>query len=96
VVRNLEIYRGTEVKSTGDGTLATFDGPARAIQCACALRDSSALLGFSLRSGLHTGEVLVSRTVTDLVAGSGIEFIDMGQHELRGIPGSWHLFEASS
>ena len=119
--RHLESFRGTQVKSTGDGTLATFDGPARAIQCASSMRDSAGLLGLSLRSGLHTGEVelrgadvagitvhiaqriqalaepgevLVSRTVTDLVAGSEIEFADRGEHVLRGVPGTWRVFRA--
>jgi class 3 adenylate cyclase len=119
----MDLFRGTTVKSTGDGTLATFDGPARAIQCACALRDAAVLLGVALRAGLHTGEievrggdvsgiavhiaqrvqelarpgeVLVSRTITDLVAGSDINFLDNGQHQLRGVPGSWHLFRAEA
>jgi class 3 adenylate cyclase len=123
VARNMDLFRGTTVKSTGDGTLATFDGPARAIQCACALRDAAVLLGVALRAGLHTGEievrggdvsgiavhiaqrvqelarpgeVLVSRTITDLVAGSDINFLDNGQHQLRGVPGSWHLFRAEA
>jgi class 3 adenylate cyclase len=99
--------------------LATFDGPARAIRCAAAIRDAVPSLGLELRSGLHTGEVelrgddvtglavvigarvsalagpgkiVVSRTVVDLVAGSGIEFEDRGEHELKGVPGSWQLF----
>jgi class 3 adenylate cyclase len=116
---HLERYRGREVKTTGDGVLATFDAPARAIRCACAIRDAITGLGLDLRSGLHTGEielrgddvtgigvvigqrvsafagpneVLVSRTLTDLVAGSGIDFDDRGEHELKGVPGIWHLF----
>jgi class 3 adenylate cyclase len=107
------------VKSTGDGALATFDGPGRAIRCSCAIRDSARPLGIDLRAGLHTGEieligddvagiavhigvrvlaqasggeVLVSSTVKDLVAGSGIDFIDRGEHELKGVPGAWRLF----
>jgi class 3 adenylate cyclase len=116
---HLERYRGREVKTTGDGVLATFDAPARAIRCACAIRDAITGLGLELRSGLHTGEievrgddvtgigvvigqrvsalarpneVLVSRTLTDLVAGSGINFDDRGEHELKGVPGTWRLF----
>jgi class 3 adenylate cyclase len=115
----VERYRGRVVKSTGDGVLATFDGPGRAIRCACAMRDSVRSLGVEVRAGLHTGEielrgddvagmavnigarvsalagageVLVSSTVKDLVAGSGIEFEDRGEHELKGVPGSWRLF----
>jgi class 3 adenylate cyclase len=115
----VERYRGRMVKSTGDGVLATFDGPGRAMRCACAIRDAVRSLGVEIRAGLHTGEielrgddvagvavhigarvsaaaraseVLVSRTVTDLVAGSGIEFEDRGEHELRGVPGTWRLF----
>jgi class 3 adenylate cyclase len=112
-------YRGRLVKTTGDGVLATFDGPARAIQCACSLRDEVRKLGVDVRAGLHTGEVevrgddvggigvhiaarvaalgeagavWVSRTVTDLVVGSGITFHDRGEHELKGVPGLWRLF----
>ena len=115
----LERFRGRMVKSTGDGALATFDGPGRAIRCACAIRDSVRPLGIDLRAGLHTGEielrgddvagmavhigarvsalagageVLVSSTVKDLVAGSGIEFEDRGERELKGVPGSWRLY----
>jgi class 3 adenylate cyclase len=112
-------YRGRKVKSTGDGVLATFDGPGRAIRCACAIRDTVRSLGIDLRAGLHTGEielrgddvagvavhigarvsalahageVLVSSTVRDLVAGSGIEFEDRGDHELKGVSGTSHLY----
>jgi class 3 adenylate cyclase len=120
VVRSqLERFRGREVKTTGDGFLATFDGPARAIRCAVDLVAALHPLGIEIRAGLHTGEVelrgndiggiavhtaqrvqasakpgqvLVSRTVTDLVAGSGISFEDRGDHTLKGIPGSWRLF----
>jgi class 3 adenylate cyclase len=115
----VERFRGRMVKSTGDGALATFDGPGRAIRCSCAIRDSARTLGFDLRAGLHSGEieligddvagiavhigarvlaqagggeVLVSSTVKDLVAGSGINFIDRGEHELKGVPGAWRLF----
>ena len=116
-------FRGRMVKSTGDGVLATFDGPGRAIRCACAIRDSVRSLGLDTRAGLHTGEielrgddvagvavhigarvsalagpgeVLVSSTVKDLVAGSGIEFEERGEHELKGVPGSWKLYAVSS
>jgi class 3 adenylate cyclase/pimeloyl-ACP methyl ester carboxylesterase len=112
-------FRGGLVKTTGDGVLATFDGPGRAIRCSCAIRDSARTLGLDLRAGLHTGEielvgddiagiavhigarvlahagggeVLVSSTVKDLVAGSGINFIERGEHELKGVPGTWRLF----
>jgi class 3 adenylate cyclase len=119
-IRNqLTRFRGHEVDTAGDGFFATFDGPARAIHCACAIRDHIDEIGLEVRSGLHTGEcervgekvagiavhigarvaavarpgeVLVSRTVKDLVAGSGIELDDRGQHELKGIPGDWQLF----
>jgi class 3 adenylate cyclase len=119
-VRNeLERFRGRAVRSTGDGVLATFDGPGRAIRCACAIRDSLRPLGIDVRAGLHTGEievtgddiagvavhigarvsalagareVLVSSTVRDLVAGSGIEFEDRGDHQLKGVPGSWRMY----
>ncbi|GAC1308622.1 MAG: adenylate/guanylate cyclase domain-containing protein [Acidimicrobiales bacterium] len=119
VRRQLERYRGREVKTMGDGFLATFDGPARAISCACAIRDAVGQLGLGVRAGLHTGEieiadsdvagiavhisqrvlsfaqpgeVLVSRTVVDLVVGSGITFSDRGDHDLKGVPGTWRLF----
>jgi pimeloyl-ACP methyl ester carboxylesterase len=117
----LERFRGREVDTAGDGFLATFDGPARAIRCAAAIRGAVERLGLSIRAGLHTGEcelhgnnvsglavhmgarvaalarpseVLVSSTVKDLVAGSGIEFDDRGVHELKGIPGDWRLYAA--
>ena len=117
--RELERHRGRAVKTMGDGFLATFDGPARAIRCACSARDAMRDLGIEVRAGLHTGEcdligedvggiavnigarvgsaagpgeVLVSRTVTDLVAGSGIEFADRGVHSLKGVPGEWQLY----
>jgi class 3 adenylate cyclase len=116
--RHLARFRGREVKTIGDGFLATFDGPAQAIGCGCAIREDAAQLGIAIRVGLHTGEierrgddiagmtvniaarvcalagpgeVLVSRTVTDLVAGSGFSFDDRGDHELKGVPGSWRL-----
>jgi class 3 adenylate cyclase len=119
VRRQLDRFRGREVKTAGDGFLATFDGPGRAIQCACAIRDALRALDVEVRVGLHTGEVevrgadvaglavhigsrvsalagggevLVSSTVKDLVAGSGIRFEDRGEHELKGVPGPWRLF----
>jgi len=119
VRRQLAHYRGDEVNTAGDGFLATFDGPARAINCACAIRDEVPSIGLSVRIGLHTGEcelvdgkiagiavnvgsrvasqaapgeVLVSSTVKDLVAGSGIEFEERGEHELKGVPGTWRLY----
>jgi pimeloyl-ACP methyl ester carboxylesterase len=119
VRRELDRWRGTEVDTVGDGFLATFDGPARAIRCACAIRDSVRRLGLEVRAGLHTGEcevqggtvagiavhigarvsalagageVLVSSTVKDLVAGSGIEFDERGEQELKGVPGRWRLY----
>ena len=112
-------FRGRVVKFTGDGVLATFDGPGRAIRCACAIRDAVQALGVEVRAGLHTGEielrgddvsgiavhtaqrvsslagageVLVSRTVVDLLAGSDFDFHEHGEHELKGLPGSWRLF----
>jgi pimeloyl-ACP methyl ester carboxylesterase len=111
-------YKGRQVKSTGDGFLATFDGPARAIECARAILSSAGQRGIRVRAGLHTGEcevmgddigglavhiaarvsalagpseVLVSRTVKDLVVGSGLEFEDRGEHMLKGITDSWRL-----
>jgi class 3 adenylate cyclase len=123
VSRQIDVHRGRRVKATGDGVLATFDGPARAIACGCELRDDVQSLGVDVRVGLHTGEielrdgdiggiavhigariagianageVLVSRTVTDLVTGSGIEFADHGLHQLKGVPGDWQLFAVIS
>ncbi|MDQ1437780.1 MAG: hypothetical protein QOK43_1409 [Acidimicrobiaceae bacterium] len=117
--RQLTRFRGTEVKTTGDGFLATFDGPARAIRCASAIRDGVRSLGIEVRAGVHAGEValhgkdlsgiavhigarvtdlakagevLVSSTVRELVAGSEIDFVDRGEHDLRGVPGTWRLY----
>jgi len=117
--KELAFFRGREVKTTGDGFLATFDGPARGIRCACAISDSARPLGIEVRAGLHTGEceimgediggiavhigarvaaqagsgeVLVSSTVKDLVAGSGLRFEDRGAHALKGVPEEWRLF----
>jgi pimeloyl-ACP methyl ester carboxylesterase len=119
VRKQLERWHGREVDTAGDGFLATFDGPARAIRCASAVRDAIHRLGLDIRAGLHTGEcelvgnkvagiavhtgarvaghagageVLVSQTVKDLVAGSGIEFEERGEHELKGVPGTWRLY----
>ena len=119
VRRELARFRGREVDTAGDGFLATFDGPARAVRCAAAARDAVHALGLELRAGVHTGEVelsdgavrgiavhagarvaaaarpgevLVSQTVRDLVAGSRIEFDDRGAHDLKGVPGEWRLF----
>ena len=117
--RELERHRGRLVKNTGDGILATFDGPARAIRCAQAIATSVKALGIEVRAGLHTGEVelrgedvtgmgvniaarvmdaagpgevVLSSTVKDRVAGSGLRFSDRGNHDLRGVPGEWRLF----
>ena len=119
VRRELARFRGREIDRAGDGLFAAFDGPARAIRCACRIRDEVRSLGLEVRSGLHAGEcevlgdkiggiavhigarvaaaaepgeVLVSNTVKDLVAGSGIAFKDRGTHALRGLPGEWALF----
>ena len=119
VRRELERFRGREIDTAGDGVFATFDGPARAIRCACAIRDEVRRLGLEVRIGLHTGEcevigakvggiavhtgarvagmaraqeILVSGTVKDLVAGSGIGFEDRGGQVLKGVPGEWRLF----
>jgi len=115
----LKQYRGREINTSGDGFLATFDGPARAIRCAGAIRDTLRALTLEVRCGLHTGEceivgndlagiavhtgarvaglagpgeVLVSQTVRDLVAGSGLCFEDRGVHPLKGVPNEWRLY----
>ena len=112
-------YRGAEINTTGDGFLATFDGPARGVKCAQSIVEAVRSLGLEVRAGLHTGEVetidgnaggiavhigarvgamagssevLVSSTVKDLVAGSGLTFEDAGEHELKGVPDRWHLY----
>jgi class 3 adenylate cyclase len=114
----LDRFRGREIKATGDGFLAVFDGPGRAIRCACAIRDAVRAIGIQVRTGLHAGEielrgddiggiavhiakriqalaqpdqVFVSRTVADLVAGSGIAFAGRGSHALKGVPNQWQL-----
>src|SRR4029077_15155582 len=123
VRRELQRFRGREIKTIGDGFLATFDGPARGIRSAQAMVSGVRDLGLEIRTGLHTGEceligddvggiavhigsriastaapgeVLVSSTVKDLVAGSGIEFVDQGAHKLKGVPGEWRLFAATA
>jgi class 3 adenylate cyclase/predicted alpha/beta hydrolase len=121
VRRELDRFQGHEIKTMGDGFLATFDGPTRAILCARSLRDSVREFGIAIRAGIHTGEcelmdrdvggiavhtasrvasgasageVLVTSTVKDLVAGAGLEFEDTGVHSLKGVPGRWRLFRA--
>ena len=123
IARHVEQFRGRFVKHTGDGALATFDGPGRAINCARALRTAMGGLGIQIRAGLHAGEVelrgegmgglavhiaarvaalagggevFVSGTVKDLLAGSGLEFDDRGEHELKGVPGAWRVFAVAS
>jgi class 3 adenylate cyclase len=112
-------YRGRELDTAGDGFLATFDGPARAIRCAVAITDAVQTLGLEVRAGIHTGEievanetirgiavhigariaamadggeVLLSSTVKDLVAGSGLVFDDCGVHTLKGVPDEWQIY----
>jgi len=124
VVRSqLARFRGREVSTSGDGFLAMFDGPQRAIRCAMSIRDAVQALGIEVRAGLHTGEcevrgddiggiavhigarvsalagtneVLVSSTLRDLVIGSGLEFVERGSYELKGVPGDWRLFAVAS
>ncbi|MGZ8715021.1 MAG: adenylate/guanylate cyclase domain-containing protein, partial [Mycobacterium sp.] len=124
VVRSqLARFCGREANTSGDGFLAMFDGPQRAIRCAMAIRDAVQALGIEVRAGLHTGEVevrrddiggiavhigarvsalagpndvLVSSTLRDLVIGSGLEFEERGTHQLKGVPGEWHLFAVAS
>ena len=115
-------YRGREVKTMGDGFLATFEGPARGARCAVAIVEAVRPLGLEVRAGLHMGEVeldgddvvglavaigarvsalagpsevLVSQTVKDLVAGSGLTFEDLGEHDLKGVPDRWHLYRVA-
>ena len=123
VRREIVRFRGSEVKSLGDGFLAIFDGPARAIHCAREITEAMAPLGIQVRAGLHTGEVeqseadvfgiavhlaarimdtasagevVISRTVKDLVAGSGIELDDAGEHSLKGLEEKWQLFRVTT
>ena len=122
VREELARYRGREIKTMGDGFLATFEGPARGVRCARAIADRIRSLGIEIRAGLHTGEVefegddiagisvaigarvgalagpsevLVSRTVRDLTAGSGFTFEDAGEHELKGVPERWQLYRVA-
>jgi class 3 adenylate cyclase len=119
VREELERWRGREVDTAGDGFLAVFDGPARAVRCAESVVHAVREVGLDVRAGVHTGEielrgsgvagiavhigarvaalggpgeVLVSRTVVDLVAGSGLRFADRGEHQLKGIPDRWRVF----
>jgi class 3 adenylate cyclase len=123
VRKNLAVHGGRELKMTGDGLLALFDGPARAIRCALAIRKDLAALGIEVRIGIHAGEVelrgddvggiavhigarvmslgdpgdvIVSSTVKDLSAGSGISFVDRGTHDLKGVPDPWRVFAVSA
>jgi pimeloyl-ACP methyl ester carboxylesterase len=123
VRRQLERFQGVEIDTAGDGFFVSFDGPARAIRCAVAIRDAVRSLGLEVRAGVHTGEaekaagtlrgiavnlgarigalagpgeVLVSNTVVDLVAGSGLDFEDRGEHELKGIPGRRRVFAVAT
>ncbi len=119
----IERFRGREVKTLGDGSLATFDGPARAIRCGSAIAETAPSIGLEVRIGLHcgevevmeddvggiavhiaarvgalagAGEVLVTSTVKDLVAGSGIAFADRGAKQLKGVPDEWRLYAADA
>ena len=123
VRRELARFHGRELDTAGDGFFAAFDGPARAVQAAAAIRDGLRTIDLNVRAGLHTGEcevsdgkivgiavsigarisslagpgeVLVSSTVKDLVAGSGLRFEDRGEHQLKGVPDTWHLFALAS
>jgi class 3 adenylate cyclase len=120
--RQLERFRGRELDTAGDGFLASFDGPARAIRCARAAIEAVRPLGLEIRAGVHTGEcdvadgklaglavhigarvagqarpgeIVVSRTVRDLVAGSGLQFEHRGAAALKGVPGKWELYAVS-
>jgi class 3 adenylate cyclase len=122
VREQLRRFRGREIKTTGDGFLAAFDGPAQGVRCADSIIETIRLQGIEVRVGMHTGEcdirgndlgglavhiaarvgasarpgeVLVSSTVKDLVVGSGLEFEDRGEHELKGVPGIWRLYAVS-
>lgn len=118
----LAAFQGKEIDTNGDGFVAAFDGPARAVRCAAAVNDAVEKLGLTVRIGLHTGEcevkgdgisglalniaarvsalasggdIVVSRTIKDLVVGSGIAFEDFGVHALKGVPEEWHLYRVS-
>jgi class 3 adenylate cyclase len=119
VREELKQHRGREIDTAGDGFLAAFDGPARAIRCAAAVRAGARSQGLEIRAGVHTGEceligdklggiavhigarvaaqaapgeIVVSQTVKDLVAGSGLSFAERGAHALKGVPGEWRLY----
>ena len=119
VRQELAAFNGKEINTTGDGFVMAFDGPARAVRCAEALREAVAGIGVDIRAGVHTGEcelvggefsglalhiaaritdlappreIIVSRTVKDLVAGSGLDFEDFGLHVLKGVPDDWQLY----
>jgi class 3 adenylate cyclase len=119
----IERFRGREVKTVGDGFVATFDSPSRAIECSLAIRDTLKAFDIDVRGGIHTGEIevrgddvagmavhigarvsalagpgeiLVSSTVKDSVVGSSIEFEERGEHDLKGVPGTWRLFAVQS
>lgn len=123
VRREIARFQGRELDTAGDGFFATFDGPARAVQAAAAIRDALIPLQIQIRSGVHTGEcelndgkvagiavsigarisslagpgeVLVSSTVKDLVAGSGLRFEDRGEHQLKGVPDPWRIYALST
>jgi class 3 adenylate cyclase len=123
VRHELKLFRGTEVDTAGDGFFASFEGPARAIHCARAIREALSGLDLAVRAGIHTGEcaivngkpagiavstgarvaseaeageVLVSQTVKDLIAGSGIGLEERGTHELKGVPGEWKLYAVAA
>jgi class 3 adenylate cyclase len=123
VREQLARFRGKEIDTAGDGFLATFDGPARAIQCAQGICQAVQMLGLETRAGVHTGEVevidrgiggiavhtgariaalahpgqvVVSRIVVDLVAGSGLQFSEQGAYELKGVPGTWQLYSVEN
>jgi class 3 adenylate cyclase len=124
IVRRLLLqFGGQEIDNAGDGFLATFDGPGRAVRCALAVVSELARLGLDVRAGVHTGEVelvegkiggiavhvgarvgavggpgevIVTRTVKDLTAGSGLAYRELGPHSLRGVPGEWELFAAAA
>ena len=118
----LDRFAGQEIDTAGDGLFAAFDGPARAVACGCAIRESARGLGLRIRAGLHAGEVeliagkigglavhiaarvaalaspdevLVSRTIRDLAAGSGLHFEDRGVHVLKGVAEPWQLYKVA-
>jgi pimeloyl-ACP methyl ester carboxylesterase len=90
--RNLARFRGHEIKNTGDGILATFDGPARGVRCACAIAEEIHPLGIDIRAGLHTGECEVMGDDVGGIAGSGLHFSDRGYQTLKGVPGEWQIY----